>query len=124
MATLKQKQAASRIVILDSKSLRAKEIFDKRTPAVYIIRCIDWYKIGISSMGINSRIKAMKTGNPFPIIPVYAIHTNRNKELEEALHKHFKDRPKYREWVRLELEDEKRIDEFVDNFLYGKETNS
>lgn len=63
----------------------------------------------------------MRTGNPFPIKVVYAIQTERYKELEEALHSFFGDRNRYREWFQLLAENEFRFEKFVKDFLWPKQ---
>lgn len=88
---------------------------------VYILKSINFYKIGSSFSNVKSRIKTHKSSNPH--IEVYGIyHVGDSHNLEKFLHSLFDDkRKKGTEWFLLS-EDEvlklknilsKRQDEFI-----------
>jgi len=110
----------SNLIEIEPTSIQVTRLLQKRTPTTYVLRCEDWYKIGYTQNSLNGRIEAMRTGNPFQIRLVYAIQTERCKELEEALHIHFVDRKHYREWYKLLAEDEYELERFITDFLWQK----
>jgi hypothetical protein len=112
MATLRQN-----IKVIMPNSIELKRVLNTKTPSVYVIRCFDYYKIGYS-FNIESRIENMRTNNPFPLKVVYVAQTPQYKELEKALHSQFAYRRVYREWFKLEPEDEEKIEEFMANFVW------
>lgn len=112
--------SVSKINELDTQKEMLEAV--KRAPVTYMLRCEDWYKIGFTH-NLESRVEAMRTGNPFPIHLVYAIQTERYKELEESLHFFFTERDRYREWFKLLPEDEERFERFVIKYLCQQESS-
>ncbi len=98
-----------------------KRVLDTYIPTTYVLRCENWYKIGITRNSLTKRIENMRTGNPFPIHLVYAIQTENCASLEQALHTFFSDRPRYREWFQLTPEDEGRLEQFVLDFIWPQD---
>src|SRR5882762_9415077 len=72
---------------------------------VYIIKGGDCYKIGITSAGIASRLRALQTSSPFPLIFVHQIATDNPRALESALHARFADQRRHGEWFALSNKD-------------------
>jgi predicted GIY-YIG superfamily endonuclease len=71
---------------------------------VYIIKCHDLYKIGIT-YNLNSRFNTIQVGNPYPLEIVYSIKHPRAIELEKYLHEYFRQKRELREWFKLDKED-------------------
>lgn len=71
---------------------------------VYVIKCNEYYKIGCSREGVEKRLKAMQTGNPYELELIMMIKTSNYPKTELFLHKRF---DKYRirgEWFKLSEE--------------------
>lgn len=73
---------------------------------VYLIRCNQYYKIGISS-NIDGRLRQIDTGIPYEIILEHCMYGDRRTcvELESALHRKFYKKRKKGEWFSLYKDD-------------------
>ena len=90
------------IQMLDFETI-AKIKMSKQASNVYIAKCQNLYKIGKADNPIE-RIKQLQTGNPFKITLVCVIPTINSFELEQLLHKKFKQYHHYGEWYKLKQE--------------------
>lgn len=72
---------------------------------VYIVRIEDQniYKIGISVNDVKDRIKALQTGCPYKIRPVFVAQVENSAASERYLHHHFKACKMQGEWFKLSL---------------------
>lgn len=77
---------------------------------LYVLKCKDVYKIGITSRSVESRVADMTTGNPFPIDVVKDYSVANAFRLEQRLHSMFHDKKVHGEWFNLTQEDIQTID--------------
>ena len=78
------------------------------TQYLYIIRCREFYKIGVAN-DVESRLAQLSTGNPFPL-EVQVLYEFENAEpIERALHQRYKENRVRGEWFKLEYDDQKNI---------------
>ncbi len=75
---------------------------------VYLIRCAHAYKIGFAR-DVARRLEALAISCPIPMSLVYAVETNRFRQLERHLHKRFADRRIRGEWFELTSADLKVV---------------
>ena len=71
---------------------------------VYVIQCLDYYKIG-ESKHTEKRMKQHQTSNPFDLNVVLKIHSKEPKKLEKELHSRFENVRIRGEWFKLADED-------------------
>lgn len=75
---------------------------------LYLIKCQQFYKIGIAN-DVESRLAQLSTGNPYPLI-VQVIYEFDNAEVvERSLHQCFKDKRQRGEWFELSYDDTVKI---------------
>lgn len=84
---------------------------------VYIMRCGDYHKIGITE-NLDNRINQIQTGNPYPIELVFAVKHPKSSLIEKELHKKYSNKNWKREWFELQDGDFLDIKIFIDS--YGK----
>ena len=74
---------------------------------VYVLKCNDWYKIGVAK-DVKRRISEISTGNPYSLSTVLTIDTmDKDIYWEGRFHSYFgnKGRARVREWFKLINED-------------------
>lgn len=81
---------------------------------VYIIKCNEFYKIGSSRDGVDGRLKAMQTGNPYKLRLILKIKIDNYPKAELMLHEHFKDKRRLGEWFELNDKDLKSLNGYRD----------
>lgn len=70
------------------------------TQYLYLIKCQQYYKIGVA-VDVESRLAALQTGNPFPLI-VSECYAFQNAEIvEKAIHQKFSKVRTRGEWFQL-----------------------
>ena len=72
---------------------------------IYLVRCNEYYKIGITSDGnptIKDRLRTMRTGNPYPIYLILKARVTSAEKLEQALHTCFRASWIQGEWFKLD----------------------
>lgn len=67
---------------------------------VYLIKCLDKYKIGIAN-DVKRRLAELSTGNPFPL-ELVAVGPNGGRFTESLLHDRFAHRRVAGEWFELD----------------------
>lgn len=67
---------------------------------IYVVRCHQYYKIGITSI-LEQRLSSLQCGNPYELEIIYAIHAPYPAYTEEKLHARFKEYRHFREWFIL-----------------------
>ena len=72
---------------------------------VYLLRCKEYYKIGVTDNDVPKRIQSMKTGNPFLIQIIFMVKVKEPFELEKAIHTCFKSSRMSGEWFSLDDDD-------------------
>lgn len=80
---------------------------------IYIIKCEQYYKIGITSRDIAKRIEDMKTGNPFQIYEYFHLECANANKLEKELHLLWSHKNQYREWFELSESDLQNIIKYI-----------
>lgn len=83
----------------------------KRT--LYIIRCNEFYKIGMTSDLVEYRMKYMQIGNPYKLEIVATYQSGNIPRKEKELHKLFKSKNKHGEWFKLDEVDLEVIEDFM-----------
>lgn len=73
---------------------------------VYILRCLDFYKIG-KSKNIKKRLQILKIGNPFALELIFFIPSSDANNLEKFFHEIFEEKKVQGEWFMLNEEDVK-----------------
>ena len=75
---------------------------------LYIIRCQDYFKIGVAN-DVETRLAQLSTGNPYPL-EVEVIYQFENAEVvERAIHQKYKTKRVRGEWFNLDYDDQKDI---------------
>lgn len=105
------------IVNLIEKRLGAKIESIKRqrpnrpsqTGSVYLIKCNDFIKIGITKRSPGRRMSSMQVGLPFDLELVCSFKVNNYEEIEKELHAQYAEKHKRGEWYRLEANDIEQI---------------
>ena len=135
MATLKQKQQLNKWMELDIERLckipEAKQEMDKAISRLkkqherdtkekgylYLIRCGDYYKIGITQ-NIEQRLSSFKTSIPFDIELVLKEKFNYiyKSKIERELHKEFKHKLHKGEWYNLDKGDIDKIKQRLNGY--------
>lgn len=72
----------------------------RRYPEIYIIKCEQYYKIGIS-YDAYKRLKSLETSNPFPLTLLYHLEVKDASKLEAQIHSRFKKKNVKGEWFEL-----------------------
>lgn len=67
---------------------------------LYLIKCNEFYKIGIAN-DLESRLAALQTGNPYPLVAVACFQFPNAGVVEKALHQAFADVRELGEWFEL-----------------------
>jgi hypothetical protein len=86
-------------------------------PQVYLIKCGEYIKIGITKNSVNSRVSSMQTGNPYPIEHVFSICTPKYKEVEAELHDIYKNKRYQGEWFLLSDDDILELETAIDRVI-------
>jgi hypothetical protein len=70
---------------------------------VYIIKCNEYYKIGISLQSPKKRLESFQVGNPYQLEILFSAKVAEYKTIEKLLHKHCKREGYYvrGEWFKL-----------------------
>lgn len=71
---------------------------------VYLIKSSIYYKIGFSK-NPNSRLKTIKTHNPFEVVLLATLKTDNYLQIEKELHGYFSNKNSKREWFELNEDD-------------------
>lgn len=80
-------------------SISEKPLKD-RTGFVYVVRCMQYYKIGITK-DMESRAKGWQTDNPFDLEVITVFRSDRASAYERALHTRFRRYHHRGEWFQL-----------------------
>ncbi|SFV55540.1 hypothetical protein MNB_SV-3-1137 [hydrothermal vent metagenome] len=88
--------------------LSMKKAIKNKTDLLYLLEANGNYKIGITG-NLASRMKDIQTGNPYLVKLVCTIEMEDPQELEQSLHKLFKDKRMMGEWFNLNKKDVKYI---------------
>ena len=67
---------------------------------VYVIECLDWYKIGKAN-DTMSRLRSLQTASPFQLRLVCEIKSKCKSELEHTLHERYSKLRGLGEWFKL-----------------------
>ena len=91
---------------------------------VYIVKVEteNKYKIGYTRKKLEERIKALQTGCPDNIIPIYEFESNYATKLESFLHRGYKQSRISGEWFDLTEEDLESIKKSCELFESNMET--
>ena len=81
---------------------------------IYLVKCgdSDYYKIGITGMGGDARLKSMQTNCPYKLEVVHEVYSKDPYEVEWRIHEKFQDHQVRGEWYEfcsLEVEHVKSI---------------
>tara|TARA_R110000772_G_scaffold184082_4_gene295187 strand:- start:84 stop:398 length:315 start_codon:yes stop_codon:yes gene_type:complete len=80
---------------------------------VYLLKeCGDLpkYKIGVTSRGVEKRIKQLQTGNSERIEVIQTFPSVFNRKIESSLHRKYETKRLEGEWFQLDNED---VDKFI-----------
>lgn len=69
--------------------------------SIYLVKCGEYYKIGLTSGSVESRVSSMRVGNPYPIEIIDSFLTNTLREDEARLHKALEKYLFQGEWFHL-----------------------
>ncbi len=58
-------------------------------PYLYVLRCNEHYKIGITKTSVHKRVANMQTGNPFPIEIVSVFNVENYRYVEKLAYSEF-----------------------------------
>jgi hypothetical protein len=83
--------------------------------SIYIIKCLDYYKIGMSQSPLY-RMEKLQTSNPIELTMIFNKEFKYIHVLERQLHEYFKDKLHYREWFKLSEFDVEVIIYFLTNW--------
>lgn len=67
---------------------------------LYLIKCNEYYKIGIAT-DLDSRVAALQTGNPYPLVVIACFRYHNAGVVEKAIHQKFADIRALGEWFKL-----------------------
>jgi len=79
--------------------------FTEKEGVVYVVSCDGFWKIGITYSSVGSRIRAMQTGNPHPIVLIWSIRHLDPEQAEARLHAAFAGKRTRGEWFNLDMSD-------------------
>ena len=68
---------------------------------VYCLECEGFYKIGVTSRGLKTRISTIQTGNPFRVNILWVVRTNNMGRYERKIHQQLKDSHVRGEWYAI-----------------------
>jgi len=80
---------------------------------LYIIRCNDFYKIGISETSVMFRLAQLQIGNPYSLELTVCYELNDHIAVERKLHSIFASKRARGEWFRLTETELGRVHEYV-----------
>jgi hypothetical protein len=72
---------------------------------LYVLKCNELYKIGVTSQPMKKRLSDLQTGNPEPLEVVFTRKCSNYLDMEVYFHKLFADKRIRGEWFRLTNED-------------------
>lgn len=113
MSPLQKKEAKVQIDKEWLKRWQAKE--EDFWRYVYVMKCEDFYKIGIASR-LDDRLNQIQTGNPFQVSIVFGLKHKKADEIETKLHEIFLTKRVKREWFALEAKDLDFIREYIEKY--------
>jgi hypothetical protein len=93
-----------------------------RTPAIYLVKCNEYYKIGRSN-SILDRIRVMEIGNPYKLELVFFARTDKDLEVEKMLHKTFEHKRIKGEWFCLSDSDIMEFERIIKKTWTKKDAN-
>lgn len=102
---------------IDSDSIRYTSLLKHSGPAIYIIKCKEFYKIGVTTGSIEGRVSTLQVGNPFKLELVFAIKTEKADYLEKVIHNHFSPKRLRGEWFELTSDDFGELDTLILNYF-------
>jgi len=83
---------------------------------LYVIKCNEFYKIGMTSDLVEYRMKYMQIGNPYQLEIIASYKGNNIPSKEKYLHKMFFKKREHGEWFKLN-----EIDlEVIESYMFGK----
>ena len=104
---------------LDPRIIQRAKILSESNSFIYIVKCHEFYKIGIASH-IDNRLNSLQCGNPYQLEIVYAVRCPEAKVAEQTLHICFEDKRVRGEWFLLNDNDiidiKKTIDELINKY--------
>lgn len=74
------------------------------TQYLYLIKCQQFYKIGIA-VDVENRLAQLATGNPFPLEVEIVYEFDNAEYVERALHQRYQDARQRGEWFSLSYQD-------------------
>lgn len=80
-----------------------KSIPIKNPGYVYIVRCNEFYKVGIAHE-IKARLSSLQIGNPYKVELMYAFRCNYPRQIEQAIHEMLEDNHIRGEWFELDTD--------------------
>jgi hypothetical protein len=83
------------------------------TPSIYLVKCNDFYKIGIT-YNVETRISCLGVGNPYPLELIYSKKLHTAEQVESFLHNKYKEKNIKGEWFLLNEVDIEEIKNFVE----------
>lgn len=83
----------------------------KRT--LYVIKCSEFHKIGMTSDLVEYRMKYMQIGNPYEMEIIATYQGDNIPYKEKELHKLFSSKKERGEWFRLDEVDLEVISDFM-----------
>ena len=88
---------------------------DKSLAYVYLFKCYNRYKIGISK-NIERRLIQLQNNTPFPVEYIYAEKMFYARKCEKLLHIHYKKNRRKGEWFEFSLQEIDKIIEKIKNY--------
>jgi hypothetical protein len=81
-----------------------KDTANKTNPSLYLITDGELTKIGISN-NLQSRLKSLQAGNGRELLVLFSVELENAFEIEQKLHKKFREKRLVGEWFSLTLSD-------------------
>lgn len=84
----------------------------KVSDGIYIMKCNEFYKIGMSS-DIKKRLNSIQSSNPYPVSLEFNKKTSNSLSIEKQLHEIYKHKNIRGEWFKLVDNDIKDIINYI-----------
>ena len=72
---------------------------------LYVLKCQNVYKIGITTTTIARRVKSLQTGNPYKITRYWSKKCSNYVQMEKYFHRKFAKKRMCGEWFALDDKD-------------------
>ena len=101
----------------DSANIYEKKFKDYGGTFIYVVKCNEYYKIGISCT-LGWRLNYLQCGNPYPLKLIDAVKLKDAKLVEKIIHEYFKDKRGLGEWFKLNDQELKKLQYLINPKTY------